>query len=193
MPVRPEPMQLPTQQPRSIYTCFLPHDLRNAQAARPRCPYSGGTNTEKPAEMPLPVSRGRWKAMLQRKNAALGAAFYFSLLPPPLRGRVGGGGNASTVVVATPTPNPSPQGRGEQRESKQSACRRRRHVALALHDDLVERSEIGLGGSHQRVRIGTARGHRTTFMSQSHRHFGLSIGSFRDHADLIQLHRRLRP
>ena len=34
--------------------------------------------------------------------------------------------------------------------------RRRRHVALALHDDLVERAEIGLGGRHQRIRIGGA-------------------------------------
>src|ERR1700681_5113884 len=108
MPVRPEPMQLPTQQPRSIYTCFLPHDLRNAQAARPRCPCSGGTNTEKPAEMPLPVSRGRWKAMLQRKNAALGAAFYFSLLPPPLREGRGGGEreHCGCGGAALPTPPP---------------------------------------------------------------------------------------
>jgi hypothetical protein len=34
-----------------------------------------GTNTEKPAEMPLPVSRGRRQALLQRKNAAPSAAF----------------------------------------------------------------------------------------------------------------------
>src|SRR6266436_5734614 len=36
-----------------------------------------------------------------------------------------------------------------------SARRGRRDIALALHDDLVERPEIGFGRSHQRVRIGT--------------------------------------
>jgi hypothetical protein len=39
-----------------------------------------GTNTEKPAEMPLPVSRGRRKALLQRKNAALSAAISHLVL-----------------------------------------------------------------------------------------------------------------
>jgi hypothetical protein len=29
-----------------------------------------------------------------------------------------------------------------------------RHVALVLHDDLVERAEIGFGRRHQRIRIG---------------------------------------
>ena len=60
--------------------------------------------------------------MLQRKNAALGAAFYFSLLPPPLRGRVGVGGNASTVVVATPTPNPRKGEGSKERASNQLAA-----------------------------------------------------------------------
>jgi hypothetical protein len=33
----------------------------------------------------------------------------------------------------------------------------RRHVARVLHDDLVERAEIGLGRSRQRIRIGPSR------------------------------------
>jgi hypothetical protein len=41
-----------------------------AQAARLPTLYASGTNTEKPAETPLPVRRDRAKAMLQRKNAA---------------------------------------------------------------------------------------------------------------------------
>ena len=34
------------------------------------------------------------------------------------------------------------------------------HVALMLHDDLVECAEIGFCGSHQRIRIGPLRRHR---------------------------------
>ena len=37
---------------------------------------------------------------------------------------------------------------------EQSARRRRGDVALALHDDLVERAQIGLGRGDQRIRIG---------------------------------------
>src|SRR6266702_7481500 len=105
MPVLPEPMPRPTRRPKSVYACVLPLDLRSAPAARPAILYASRTITEKPAEMPLPVSRGfAGKALMQRKNAAPGAAFSMLGL----------------------------------RLLKQSARRRRRHVALALHDDLVE-------------------------------------------------------
>jgi hypothetical protein len=40
------------------------------------------------------------------------------------------------------------------RKLRRSARRLRRHVALVLHDDLVERAEIGFCRSHQRIRIG---------------------------------------
>src|SRR3954452_20049747 len=38
--------------------------------------------------------------------------------------------------------------------ASRSARRCRRHVALPLHDDLVERAEIGLGRGYQRIGIG---------------------------------------
>src|ERR1700738_2474664 len=187
MPVRPEPMPLPTQQPGSIYTCFLPHDFcgtRKRRGPDVLVPVAPIQRSRPKCHCPLAGAGGKQCCNAKTRRWAPRFTFLFSL--PPC-GRVGVGGNASTVVVAAPTPNPSPQGGGEQRESKQSARRRRRHVALALHDDLVERSEIGLGGSHQRVRIGTARGPRTTFISPSNRHFGLSIGALGGGMDLIQL------
>src|SRR5689334_2899173 len=65
--------------------------------------------------------------------------------------------------------------------------RRRGGVALTLHDDLVERAEIGLGGGHQRVGIGGARGHGAAFMAEAHRDFGLRVGAFGHRVDLIEL------
>jgi len=47
---------------------------KRASGAAPM-PNSSGTNTEKPAEMPLPVSRGYAESLLQCKNAASGTAF----------------------------------------------------------------------------------------------------------------------
>jgi hypothetical protein len=49
---------------------------------------------------------------------------------------------------------------------------------LVFHDDLVERAEIGLCGSHRRIRIGPLRRHRAAFMGEPHRHFGLRVGAF---------------
>ena len=66
-----------------------------------------------------------------------------------------------------------------------SARRLRRQVALVLHDDLVERAEIGFGGSHQRIRIGPLRRHRAAFMGEPHRDFGLRVGAFGDGVDLV--------
>src|SRR6478735_663709 len=51
-----------------------------------------------------------------------------------------------------------------------SARRHCRHVALVLHDDLVEGAEIGPGRSHQCIRIGCLGGHRTALMGEPHRH-----------------------
>src|SRR6185436_16447381 len=68
-----------------------------------------------------------------------------------------------------------------------SARRLRRPVALVLHDDLVERAEIGFGGRHQRIRIGALRRHRAAFMGEPHRNFGLRVGAFGHGMDLIQL------
>src|SRR6266446_4551808 len=102
MPVLPQPMPRPTQQPKSVYACVLRLIFaERAQAARSDAS-STGTNTEKPAEMPLPVRRGHRKALLQRNNAALGAAFSHPALqnmdlrrfeaissPPPRASRAG--------------------------------------------------------------------------------------------------------
>src|SRR6266436_9353908 len=68
-----------------------------------------------------------------------------------------------------------------------SARRGCRNIALALHDDLVERPEIGLGRGHQRVRIGSFRRHRAALMGEPNRNFGLRIGTLGDGMDLIQL------
>src|SRR5437588_12747426 len=47
---------------------FPPVDFWSAPAAQLPISCASGTNTEKPTEMPLPVSRGRRKALLHRKK-----------------------------------------------------------------------------------------------------------------------------
>src|SRR5256885_2110762 len=91
-----------------------------APAAQLPISCASGTNTEKPTEMPLPVSRGRRKALLHRKKrGAERRIFAFRI-----------GGIRPSVFL------------------KQSARGHRWHVALALHDDLVECPEIGFGRGH---------------------------------------------
>src|ERR1700733_7832879 len=106
-----------------------------------RCsqPCMRGTNIEKPAQMPLPVSRGgAGKHCCNAKGVGLRDLLPY-LLPPPLRGRIGVGGSHKHGARRPPPPTPKeraslvspPQGGGGRR--KQSARRRGGDVALALH------------------------------------------------------------
>src|ERR1700722_10964864 len=89
--------------------------MRVARAA----PLPGGTNIEKPVRMPLPVSRGGRKALLQRKSAALGAAFAF--LPPPC-GEGSGVGVREHGACVTPHPDPPRKGGGRRKSNQLAAA-----------------------------------------------------------------------
>src|SRR5471030_2786998 len=101
--------------PESVCACFLPIDYwKRATAPLLWMLVASGTNTEKPVETLLPLSRGLNRHFAATQNAAQCAAL----------------GLCCDLL-------------------KQSARGRLRHVALTLHDDLVERAEIGLGRRHQ--------------------------------------------
>src|SRR5689334_5058953 len=72
--------------------------------------------------------------------------------------------------------------------------RRANWLEAAAHptrDQLVERAEIGFRRGNQRIRIGALRGHGTAVLGETHRHFGLRIGSLGDSVHLVELERRL--
>jgi hypothetical protein len=54
-------------QPKSVSACFLPRNSCGARTTRLRSFYAIRTNIEKPAETPLPVSRGRCVNLLRCK------------------------------------------------------------------------------------------------------------------------------
>src|ERR1700721_2164836 len=80
-----------------------------------RCsqPCMRGTNIEKPVQMPLPVSRGDRKALLQRESAVVGPALFSS--PSPLAREGRGGGSREAQTRRPPPPTPPRQGEGSRK------------------------------------------------------------------------------
>src|SRR5262249_8524656 len=68
---------------------------------------------------------------------------------------------------------------------------RLRLAALALDHELVESAEIGVGGGHERIRIGPLRGHGLPVLRQPNRNFGLRVGAFGYRMHLVKLQGRV--
>src|ERR1700735_3140748 len=129
MPVPPEPMLRPIPPPGSSDAWFLPVSFCRVifcEARGLRCsqPCMRGTNIEKPTQMPLPVSRGDRKALLQRESAVVGPALFSSPFPLAGGGSGGGGrggGPRKPCARGSPPPRPLPA-RGRGAENNQLAA-----------------------------------------------------------------------
>src|ERR1700730_796142 len=66
-----------------------------------------------------------------------------------------------------------------------------RLAALPPDHELVEGAQIGLGGGHERIRIGPFRSHRLAVFGQANRHFGLRVGAFGYRMHLVEFQHRV--